>query len=100
MLAKKSIIRKKDHTNKIIKEEPSLSQYGLENTDIDQLKQEYGQFVDCEKGRQKKKELKVHLGFVVILFTWVAPLMGVFYLLNLFLSGILPLIFWFGGQFM
>ena len=65
------------------KEKPSLSQYGLENTDIDQLTNDYNKHVEHEKKKTRIKDLKVKLGFIPALFSWVAPLFGVVYILNL-----------------
>lgn len=65
------------------KEEPTLCKYGLENTNIDQLTAEYNDYITHEKSKQKRRELKAKIGFIPLLFTWVAPLIGVVYVLNL-----------------
>ena len=66
-----------------MKKKPTLQSYGLEFTDIEKLTRDYDSFVETEKTKIKAKENKANWGFVIALFTWCAPFLGVIYVLNL-----------------
>ena len=64
-------------------QKPTLAQYGLANVNIDQLSREHSIFVENEKSKQKKKDFKVNVGFVITLFTWCCPLLGIIHILQI-----------------
>lgn len=82
-----SMIYKGIEVNSYKKEKPTLSQYGLEDTDIDALLKAHDSYVQQrEKGKNKLDAWKAIRGFLFLLFL-PAPFLFVYWFIDVFFNG-------------